>query len=109
MEGWGPDRHNGRGPAWPAPQRSVVLASSILQTLLPFKAPGNGQFLPTRKCQPAAQFIDNLKLSLLTHSSRFFQRGYYCKQPFVESGSCDMAVSYSCLDSRPPRIGQRPP
>jgi hypothetical protein len=78
MEGWGPDRHNGRGPAWPAPQRSVVLVSSILQTLLPFKAPGNGQFLPTRKCQPAAQFIDNSKLSLLTRSPRFFQRGYYC-------------------------------
>src|SRR5258705_9978749 len=75
MEGWGPDRHNGRGPAWPAPQRSVVLVSSILQTLLPFEAPGNGQFLPTRKCQPAAQFIDNSKLSLLTRFPRFFQRG----------------------------------
>ena len=23
MEGWGPDCHYGRGPAWPAPQRSV--------------------------------------------------------------------------------------
>ena len=80
MEGWGPDRHNGRGPAWPAPQRSVVLVSSILQTLLPFKAPGNGQFLPTRKCQPAAQFINNSKLSLLTRSPRFFQRGYYLFQ-----------------------------
>src|SRR5258705_10735136 len=76
MEGWGPNRHNGRGPAWPAPQRSVVLVSSILQTLLPFKAPGNGQFLPTRKSQSAAQFIDNSKLSLLTRSPRFFQRGY---------------------------------
>src|SRR5258705_9575269 len=75
MEGWGPNRHNGRGPAWPAPQRSVVLVSSILQTLLPFKAPGNGQFLPTRKCEPAVQFIDNSKLSLLTRSPRFFQRG----------------------------------
>src|SRR5258707_3755164 len=80
MEGWGPDRHNGRGPAWPAPQISVVLVSSILQTLLPFKAPGNGQFLPTRKSQSAAQFIDNSKLSLLTRSPRFFQRGYYCKR-----------------------------
>jgi hypothetical protein len=33
MEGWGPDCHYGRGPAWPAPQRSVVKPSSILQNL----------------------------------------------------------------------------
>jgi hypothetical protein len=24
MEGWGPDCHKWTGPAWPAPQRSVV-------------------------------------------------------------------------------------
>ena len=35
------------------------------KTILPFKAPGNGSFLPTRKCQPAAQFIDNFKTSPL--------------------------------------------
>ena len=65
MEGWGPDRHNGRGPAWPAPQRSVVLVSSVLQDHPAFQGPGNGSFLPTRKCQPATQFIDNFKTSPL--------------------------------------------
>jgi hypothetical protein len=44
------------------------------KTILAFKAPRNVSFLPTRKCQPATQFIDNLKLSPLTRSSRFFQR-----------------------------------
>jgi hypothetical protein len=40
--------------------------------------PSSKSILPSR--QPAAQFIDNLKLSLLTRSSRFFQRMYYCKR-----------------------------
>jgi hypothetical protein len=40
--------------------------------------PSSKSILPSR--QPAAQFIDNLKLSLLTRSSRFFQGMYYCKR-----------------------------
>ena len=56
---------NGRGPAWPAPQRSVVLPSSVLQDHPAFQGPGNGWSLPTRKCQPATQFIDNFKTSPL--------------------------------------------
>ena len=57
------------------------------KSILPLKAPGNVSFLPTRKRQPAAQFIDNLKLSLLTRSSRFFQRGHYCNRARIDRSS----------------------
>jgi hypothetical protein len=40
--------------------------------------PPKASFLRIRKCQPAAPSIDNSKLNLLTRSSRFSQRMYYC-------------------------------
>ena len=59
MEGWGPDGHNGRGPAWPAPQRSVVLPSSIRHR--PSRPPAKvQQFAHCRRAlsdRPTSKFV----------------------------------------------------
>ena len=47
------------------------------KTILPFKAPRK-RFVSSNPQVSTRCPIDNLKLSLLTRSSRFFREGYYC-------------------------------
>src|SRR4029077_19068983 len=70
----------GSGASRPPTRR--LTTSSVLRPRFAvpcYQGPGNVSFLPTRKSQPAARFIDSLKLSLLTRSSRFLQRGHIAR------------------------------
>ena len=108
MEGWGPDRHNGRGPAWPAPQRSVVLVSSVLQDHPAFQGPGNGSFLPTRKCQPATQFIDNFKTSPLdTLLAVLSERHYWDDARRMAQLNASVSIRRAVVSDRMPARDER--